>query len=180
MTGCPGRPVIPAFTLLAAALLAIEAAAQPPVQLFEQLSDVAAPGMSVVVKTTDGRSATGKVVSLTDSALAIDKRRWFFRRERVSFPAASVHRIEKSDSTWNGGLIGAGIGAAVSAVQCSRHRNEPQNWACLFWVGAAPAIGVTIGELVDSSIRQPLYVARARLEPTGDARGVRVIARVGF
>ena len=156
--------------------------AQTPVPSFEQLPDVAAPGMTVVVKTTDGGSATGKIVSLTGSAIEIDRQLSFFRVRRVSFAADSVRRVEKRDSTWNGALIGLGIGGAVTTGTCISAFHTSDGWACLFWAALAPAAGVAVGELVDRTIRASLYISpsRVRLQPVGGAHQVGVVARIAF
>ena len=164
------------------ALVAVDSAAQTPVQSFDRLADVVSPGMSVVVQTADGRSATGKVVSLTGAAIEIDRELLFFRVRRVSFPGASVRRIERRDSTWNGALIGIGIGVAATAVKCAATKDNPDDWSCLSWALMVPLSGGAVGERIDKAIRQPLYefTPRVQLGPIGGGGRIGVVAAVRF
>ena len=164
------------------ALVPVDSTAQTPVQSFDQLNGVVSPGMSVVVQTADGRRATGKVLSLSGAAIEIDRQLWFFRVRTMSIPAGSVRRVEKRDSTWNGALIGVGIGAAATVAECVATRNNPGDWSCLEWALIAPLAGGAIGEGIDARIRQPLYISgpRVQLSPVGGRGRIGVVAAVRF
>lgn len=152
------------------------------VQSFDDLSSTVRPGASVVVRLDDGRSMSGTIVSLSGDQIEIRRRRGLFRSERLSLPEASVRRIEERDSTWNGTAAGVAAGALVAWIKCRAPRNEEAAWKCLAWVPMAPAVGALVGDAIDRSVRQPLYIAsgsRVQVRPLLGA-GVGVAATIGF
>jgi hypothetical protein len=173
--------------LLALGLLAVssgDVAAQTAVQSFGDLSEAVTPGMTVVVDLADGRTRSGKVVSLSGDRIEIRRRRWNWRAEQLTFGAGSVRRIENRDSTWNGEFLGAGAGALVAWVRCKT--GGPRSGVdvgCFAWSFVAPIGGGIAGHVIDRNHRRPLYIApggtRIQLAPTHEA-GIGIAATIGF
>ena len=168
------------FTMVTVGLLASQAAAQTPVQSFEQLSTQVSPGVPVVVHHGNGRRTTGKVTSIADDRIEIGRRRWNFRTDQLSFSEGSVVRIERNDSAWNGTVLGVGVGAAVAWARCRTSRSG--DLSCLGWIPLSPLVGGVIGGVIDSTTRQPLFVAPrsgVHLRPVS-GRGVGATVSLGF
>ena len=138
------------------AVTAVDASAQAPAASFANLGPLVTTGQQVVVRDADGRKFIGEVVSLTGNQLEVERRRWF-RRERRLFTEESTRRIEHRDSTANGVLIGAGVGALAALVACKTNR-DPDNWSCLGWL-SAPVPAALIGGAMDGARNRPLYIS---------------------
>jgi len=152
------------FLLLAALVLAAnDAAAQAPVQSFADLQPLVKPGQQVIVWGDDGRKTTGRVVSLAGNQLEIRRQRRFrFRQERLVLTEGSVGRIEHRDSTWNGALLGAGVGVLMTVLVCKTenyYSADPLLRSCLLWISLGPLGGGLVGGAIDGAINRPLYVS---------------------
>jgi hypothetical protein len=167
--------------LMLAALGVVSGNAAAQTQSFDELSASVRPGTAVDLRLDDGRKTSGKVVSITGDRIEIRRRRWF-RTEQLSFPEASVRRIEERDSTVNGELLGFAAGVLAARIRCVGIRTEMDAWSCLGWSVIAPAVGLVSGGAIDGAIRRPLYVAtgsRVQLRPLRGG-GVGVTASIGF
>jgi hypothetical protein len=121
---------------------------------FEELQPLVKAGQQVIVWGDDGRKTEGRVVSLTGNQFEIRRRRWFrFRQERLVFAEDSVGRIEHRDSTWNGELLGLGIGSVTTLVACKSIK-DPDDWSCLSWIALAPTVGLLSGQIIDGAINR--------------------------
>jgi hypothetical protein len=139
--------------VLASLLLASHAAAQTPAQSFTDLQPLLKPGQRVIVTDGKGLKTTGRVVSLLGNQLEIEE-----RRLQIMFSEGSVRRVEADDSTWNGALIGAGVGLllGVLAVKNPSANSEGEEMGLL---GAGPLIGYFLGEAIDRETHRLLYVS---------------------
>jgi hypothetical protein len=146
----------------AALAIAIEAAAQAPVQAFADLPTVLASGQRVIVRGAEGRTLRGEVVALSDGMLEIEWRRWIFQRKHRSLSESSVQSISIQDSDWNGTLLGVGVGILagmlVDEQLCAVL--EPSLKPVGAYHGAL--IGALIGGAVDRSVNQVVYRAPRR------------------
>ena len=175
------------IVLLALGLLGVSSGAvtaQTAVQSFDELVQTVTPGMTVVVDLADGRSRSGKVVSLSGDRIDIRRRRWIFGSEQLSFVEASVRRMENRDSTANGTLIGIGAGGLAAWVRCKTGGpSYGLDVGCVWWSFFAPIGGGVVGNIIDWSHQRPLYVApvgtRIQLAPTREA-GISIAATIGF
>ena len=173
--------------LLALGLLGVssgDVTAQTAVQSFDELVETVTPGMTVVVDLANGRSRSGKVVSLSGDRIDIRRRRWIFRSEQLSFGEESVRRIEHRDSTANGTLIGIGAGVLAAWVRCKTGGpSYGLDAGCVWWSFFAPVGGGVVGNIIDWSHRRPLYVAplgaRIQVAPAREA-GIGIAATIGF
>jgi hypothetical protein len=152
--------VVPVFALVMAG--PTPAFAQQLVTL-EQLRRELAPGDSISLVRLTGESITGRLVSIGDTDLAIrdDTVRPATggrRRTAVSIPLDAIQTLERRrDSSRDGTLIGAGIGAGAAGALFVHalviDRNELSEWAPVYaGFGAAfSAVGALIGWRVDSA-----------------------------
>ena len=148
-------PVLAALVLLPSAT-----AAQTPAQSFVDLQPRLAPGQQVIVHSSDGRRVQGEVVSLTESQIEIQRRRFLRRAVRQTLPESSVHRIERRDSTANGAWIGIGIGVLMMAAYCKATWDNPNDLSCAGWT-PAPTLGMLIGKEIDARRNEAVYVSPA-------------------
>lgn len=154
------KALVERLVLLAAlALTANSAAAQTPAQSFADLQPTVKFGQRLIVKGEDGRTTKGRLVSITGNQLEIRRTRWFFREERRTFTEDSVQRIENRDSTWNGSLIGAGVGGLVMFVSLEVPAcNQPDDWSCMPLL-LSPIAGWVVGDAIDGAINRPVFVS---------------------
>jgi len=162
------RRHVRSLLVLAVVFVADTAHAQSAVNSFQELQAILQPGQSVVVTTEGGRQMKGKVLDVSASTLVLDA---FdvssLVRETRTFAPDTVTMIRRTDSIWNGALIGAGVGAVatwISVVRaCSLPDPECEVIARLVF-GVPMTIGGTVaGALVDRAIgNDPIYLAPSR------------------
>jgi hypothetical protein len=141
--------------MVAALLLPVAALAQPPTQDFTALPELLRPGQAVIVTATDGTDRKGRIAELSPSSLVI------LTPDRQVYGQANVRRIRRTDSVWNGVLIGAAVGGAVAAIGYAGtrgHSDAVYGWAYIgSWL--APAGGAVAGALIDRASNRTIYVA---------------------
>ena len=82
------------------------------------------------------------------------RRRGNLRSERRTWAEGTVQRIEHEDSRWEGGALGAAVGAAAAVFITKSPRCDER---CLPFIVAAVPVGMVIGEAIDGSINLTLY-----------------------
>jgi small nuclear ribonucleoprotein (snRNP)-like protein len=157
-----------------------------------------APGVTVVVKTGDGRSTKGRLRGVSGSAIVVES------GKTMTIPAADVASIERrrgGRSVVNRAAVGgAGLGAVLAVLvaggamateycDCdSGYATERERGNALFGALVAPAIGAGIGAGIGLMVpgkrtavyRQPVGPAGVSLAPIA-GRGQRGVAlRVAF
>jgi hypothetical protein len=149
-------------TLPIFAVLANGAVAQP-VQSFTDLRPLVRSGERLVITEKGGKTIRGQLASLSAHELAIRRRRWNFRREEKTWSDDAVWYVEHQDSTWNGTLIGAGVGLASIVVMVTLPAgNRPDDLTCVPLAILAIPGGIAIGQAIDLRINQPLFVSPTR------------------
>jgi len=131
------------------------------VRSFEELQTILKVGQKVAVTDDRGGEIKGKVGELTASSLVVLAP---VNRNRT-FTKDSITKIRRTDSSWNGALIGLGVGAAIAAagIKSSIYQGE----AAYFWVFAGswlfPTVGAITGVVVDKQTgNDPIYLAPSR------------------
>ena len=161
------------FWLTLCVLAPAAAWAQPEVATFSDVPRVLESGRKVVVTDQQGRKTKGHVSEVTPSTIALLTRdRWGEEQRRV-FEAESVRAITKTDSLWNGVLIGIGAGFVAAEVfvwQVCGPRGHDDECAAIAtpvgWVTMVPG-GAAVGALIDRAIgngalyRKPPRAGRA-------------------
>lgn len=166
-----------AFVLVAGT---VAAQTVTPVQSFANLQPLVISGQEVIVWQNDGRKVVGRVVSVSGDKLELRRPPRFIGRDRHDvYVESAVTRIEARDSTFNGGLIGLGLGLLVSvAATVTEDRNDDDSNALLYVVWS-PTIGGFIGAAIDGAINRPLFVSpsakRVTLRPVVRGKGGRVV-----
>ena len=173
-----GRPLAELVSLPAPELVALPAPPAPPLvspphrrrvsadrllggkpvtDSIDALTSILDPGHEVIVWDEAGRKTRGRASSVSGQEVVVTRRRRFFGSfrppEELVFGADSITRVEIVDSVWEGGLIGAGAGAATYLAwlwNCSAPTDCTYAWglAALFFGG----VGSAIGSLVDYSL----------------------------
>jgi len=157
-------PVVTAAGLWSVAVMSLllgsDAAAQTPVRSFAELQPLLKPGQSVIVTTDQGGKTAGEVVSILGNQLEIRE-----GGTRYVFTEDAVRRIQHEDGTWNGSLIGIGVGVLLARAYVSKCRSTPfseRDSSCetaeLSYI-ADPLLGWLVGALVDGLITKSLYVS---------------------
>jgi len=152
------------FTTTLCAFAQVSFAQEPPVHSFQQLR--VNTGQQLIVKTEDGKTVRGSVVSLVGSQLEIERRRWSFKKEHRAFSEQSVERIELHDSELDGMLIGTGVGALGAALIYKNCRDL----VCLGPFVLSISLGPAIGGAIDGFNNRTIYTkashgARVTLSP---------------
>lgn len=154
--------------LMFAVVFPSPAPAQTVTRSFDELQQVLKLGETILITDESGRQTKGKVAGVSGASLTV------LAPEQQIFPARSVAQIRRTDSLWNGALIGAGVGVAVyvgGLMNCSANQ-----WNCNNARGAeqwipgspmtawlAPAVGALVGALRDRAKgNEPIYVAASR------------------
>jgi hypothetical protein len=157
------RKSTPCGLALLAGLLLLPAAANAQViaQSLEELRLKVKAGDIIYVKDETGREQRAQIVELTPSVLSVS-----VAGDTREFTDRSVLRIRqrKSDSLWTGGIIGAGVGAALGVLaasfseECS-HSNTSAS--CAGPVLSLTAVGLGVGVGIDAMIqgRKVIYEA---------------------
>jgi hypothetical protein len=141
------------------------AGAQTVANSFEELQRMLKPGQMVVIADDAGVETKGKVLDISASSLTI------LTPDQRTFPNSGVAQVRRTDSLWNGALIGAGVGGGAFGLgwlSCVY-----QDVGCDFWGDPggfvtswlAPATGAIVGALMDRAKgNEPIY--RARSQPS--------------
>ena len=155
------RNSTPCGPALLAGLLLLPAAANAQViaQSLEELRLKVKAGDIVYVRDETGREQRAQIVELTPSVLSVS-----VAGNTREFTDRSVLRIRqrKSDSLWAGGIIGAGVGAALGGLAASFSEEcSHRNTACAGPVLALGGVGLGVGAGIDAMIqgRKVIYEA---------------------
>ena len=139
--------------MTAAVLLPVAARAQTPATDFERLPQILRSGQTVIITTTDRHTTRGRIAEISPSAVVVAA------PDSRTFERADIARIQKTDSIWNGLLIGAAVGGAVAAIGFASTRGRSDlvyDWGYIAsWL--APAAGGTTGALIDRASNRTIY-----------------------
>jgi hypothetical protein len=150
---------IPALVVIAVFAGAPIAAAQTPVGTFAALTRDVTTGTALVITDASGKQQSGRLASISDSALELD-----IDGQVQRFTEAEVKLIERRrfDSLVNGTAIGAGIGAGLAVIAAAAVCDDDCDGGDVAGaIGVYAAIGGLIGVSVDAAVRalRPIYVA---------------------
>ncbi|HEY7447265.1 MAG TPA: hypothetical protein VH702_03895 [Vicinamibacterales bacterium] len=159
-------------------LLAAPAVAQPRAVTWDEIGQELAPGDRISLVQAGGESLTGELVSLGASELTVrtttQPSPGQARRLDMTIPFDSIQSLERRrDSSRNGALLGAGIGAGfvgtmfVSAL--ATDRNEIDEWGYIYLGYGAlfTGIGTLVGWAIDNAHSKPaIRFERAGAETT--------------
>ena len=135
----------------------VEPAPTDDMQSFAVLRSALKPGHNIWVRSLDGQVTRGKLVSVSDNELVLSRARWFRPDEQRSFRADALEWVLREDSTWNGALIGTGIGVAATALLVSSSDESERGWLVL-WPGAEIVVlGAFVGGLIDALHNETVY-----------------------
>jgi len=136
-----------------------EAAAQP----FATLGELRATGAlrsndRIYLTDATGRRVTGSVRELSDTSLLLAK-----GSDLRRVAGADITKIERRDSIENGLWLGLGAGVGAFAMACKADR-DPEHCPYRFHSLGLPtvAVGMTLGALIDRSIRRTFLLAPAQ------------------
>jgi hypothetical protein len=142
------------------ALLPAAARAQSPATTFDALSG--AVGRKVVVTDVAGGKTTGKVVAVDAESITLLVTDWLDQRQQtIARPLVST--IRKTDSVWNGLVIGFGAGLAATEIWtyqlCGPRGFDDECAAIVRGVGWTTfgAGGAAAGALIDKFTTKLLY-----------------------
>jgi hypothetical protein len=96
------------------------------------------------------------------------------------FTEGDVRWIGREDGTWNGQLIGVGLGVAAAGIIVARTDSQRAALSALIFL---PPIGGAVGHNVDARHRRTLYrspTAAFVIGPTIGPRSAGIVATVGF
>ena len=157
---------------------AAEESQSAPATSFSALHSLLAPREQLIVRDNLGKTVKGRLVAISDSSLEVARRRWNFRTERRTWTEGSVARIQRLDSTWDGGAIGGAIGVVLVVIMA---KSPGCGWQCLPFAGTAVPLGFFIGGAVDGSRNATLYESPgARRSSAAPAGTVRASMAVGW
>jgi hypothetical protein len=151
MKGCVRCGLIAAFILVPGL-----ARAQGETSSFADVPGTLKLGQKVVVTDVEGRKTKGNIAEVNSSSLTLLVRDRWGTEQRRSFDQGAVTTIRRTDSIWNGLLIGAGAGFVATAVW-TRHLCGPRDEECsanvtaVGWVTMVPG-GAAAGALIDRFI----------------------------
>jgi len=141
---------------------------------FDALHAILETGYEVVVRDAAGRKTRGRVSSVSDDHIVIFQEgatpflRIIHPAAERRFPAESVTRIDIVDSTWNGTLIGAGVGVGL-AFGISRWEeravpdsNSEKGLGTLVFGGLGIVVSSAVGHFIDLSMNAPIYERQSR------------------
>ena len=179
------------------ARVGVERLTPAPTTSFAALPPILETGYEVVVRDAAGRGTRGRVSAISGDHVVIFSERAtpLLRLTRPAverrFPADSVERIEIVDSTWNGTLIGAGVGVGL-AVGIARWEssatpdgNSMKGLGTLVFGALSIVACSAAGHHLDLSMNAPVYrrpsqAPRVSLVPLLGRERVGVLARVQF
>jgi hypothetical protein len=127
--------------------------AQTIVPPLEELPGVLTVGQLVSVTDHRGRSTKGRLVAVSPTDLTVLERDSLGTSSRTTIRSSDVARVRRWDRLWNGLLIGAGVGAGMTAVLVHSHCG-PRNRECSANFGSVVAFTLVpalsgAGALVD-------------------------------
>jgi hypothetical protein len=128
-------------------------AQQSPVHSFGALQ--LTRGQLVIVKGEDGETVRGVVTTLADGELDVEWRNWLFKKHRRSFTEQSARLIELHDTTVDGVLKGAAVGALGAFVVYSTCKEL----ACILPFGLSIIVGPTLGGAIDDAVNRTIYTS---------------------
>ena len=134
-------------------LVAIPALAQPPVHSFEDLQKQLTIGQKIVVVDASGQRRRGAITSITGDHVAIEWWNVIFQHREQLFVADTVRKVDSVDSTWNGGLIGFGVGCLF--VWWAAAAGSPLYGA--FVSAFALPLGIGIGQQIDLAYNRTIF-----------------------
>lgn len=138
-----------------------------PVQSFADLQPLVRSGQELIVWQNDGRRTRGRVVSVSGDKLELRRPPRFWGRDRHDvYVETAATRIEARDSTWNGMLIGLGLGVLVSVVATVTANPQDDELSELPYVVLSPLVGPVIGTFIDGAINRTLFVSPAATRVT--------------
>jgi hypothetical protein len=148
------------------------APAQPATSALDQLRRALGKGDRVSVTRTDAMTWHGRVVRVGADGLEIATRALEGttgrRKLNLSIPLETIQSLERPrDSSQNGALIGAGVGAAVGlsmfAYLFTVDRNEMDEWGSEFAgvTVVTAGIGAIVGWAIDAVHSKPHFVYHA-------------------
>jgi len=127
------------------------------VNSFERLRGILALGQPILLTDRDGHKQRGALVANTGQEITIKWRDAFFRSRLRTFVESRVTQVEVSDSPWEGAVIGAGAGMAVSLwIVYGTDRSSALPVAFL-----APIVGPFLGGTVDLRMNRVVYTSPA-------------------
>ena len=180
------RLLFPALVVALCVIGTSPALAQVQVTTLEELRRELSPGDFISLVQTTGDSVTGRLVRFADTALDIrTETRQGTGKQRldVTVPLGTIRSLERPrDSSRNGVLIGAGIGAGVSLgmfiYAAAVDYNEIDEWGPLYLgMGAAyTGVGALVGWAIDSAHSKPRVRFNA---PPAETMRVRVAPLLG-
>jgi hypothetical protein len=147
-----------------------QARAQMVANSFTELRSLVKPGETVYVTEANGRRTKGRLGELSTSALTLlvakmtsDRRESFVPQTGLSERDVAQVTVERSDSIWNGMLIGAATVGVPWLIVCGSH-----DWCYYGESGAenmlrgaaliTTAMSAGIGTLIDVSMRKRAMV----------------------
>jgi hypothetical protein len=148
---------------------------------YDQLRLLVRPGDTVSVVDADGREATGRILDLSSSSLALQ-----IKGARVEMLERNVRTIRqrRGDSLGNGALWGLGTGASLGFLAGSQFGGAGLGAVvALFYGGLGAGVGVGVDAMITS--RQVIYAppgassTRVRVAPllNGNRRGAQLSVR---
>jgi hypothetical protein len=148
-------------------ILAAPAAAQPRTVTWDELRQELARGDRISLVETGGEALTGQLVSLGASDLTIrtttqPSTGHARRRLDATIPFDSIQSLERRrDSSRNGALVGAGIGAGfvgamfVHAVAIDRNEIDEWGYVYLGYGALFTGAGALVGWAIDNAHSKP-------------------------
>lgn len=160
---CVNRIVSVAFALLA--VVPPRVSAQTDSVAFADVRGLLERGDTVVITDSGGRKTKGALDEITDQAIAVVLHDNLGAERRV-FAAPTVAAINRTDSLWNGLLIGAAAGFAATEIfvrrECGPRGSDDECSAIASLVGWLTMVpgGAAAGALIDRAIgNQVVYRA---------------------
>jgi hypothetical protein len=144
------------LTFVVALTVPLIASAQPA-QTLDDMARKVRPGQTVVVTDTSGARIHGRLLDVSPSEMVVDAD----GTRRVE--ASAIAKVQRTDSVWNGLLIGAAAGGVVAMLGISETRGSDSVYVWGYGMSwALPAAGATVGALLDKAVTATIYVAPAR------------------
>jgi hypothetical protein len=132
----------------------------------------------VVVTDDTGQETKGQLQEVSPSALVLSIPTG--ATSRRTFATDRVLAIKRTDSVWNGALIGlaVGLGTGIALVRGNCDAPDPECEAIVWMALGLPsiAVGTAVGAVIDRAIgSEPIYVDASRSRQ----RSVRISPVVG-
>jgi hypothetical protein len=180
-----GIYLIAAVALLPVLDRRVQAQSSTPAQSFLELQRMLTKGDPVTIVDWRNRAATGRVVSVSGDRIEIVSTRAGImglasQGRPFVFAEGDVRWIGREDGTWNGQLIGVGLGVAAAGIIVARTDSKRAAVSALIFL---PPIGGGLGRNVDARHRRTLYrspTAAFVIGPSIGPRSAGIMATVGF